>query len=61
MSDDDLVVYDGRQYRTDSLPEGVKLKDTVPLDEWFASNRTPEHKAVLAPEAATPAKGKPAK
>lgn len=58
---DELVVYEGRQYPADRLPEGVKLKDTVPLDEWFASNRTPSHKAVLEPEAVKPAKGKPAK
>lgn len=46
----DLVVFEGRQYPADRLPEGVDLKDTMPIAEWFATNRVAEHKAVLAPE-----------
>lgn len=59
---DDLVVYEGRQYPADKLPEGVKKSDCVPIAEWFAANRSaPEHKAVEKPVSVKPAAGKPGK
>ena len=57
----DLVVFEGRQYPADRLPEGVKLADCLPIAEWFAANRVSEHKAIEAPEPVKPAPRKPGK
>ena len=47
----DLVHYRGCQYPADKLPKGADPAEVTPLDEWFAANRTPRRKAVLAPDA----------
>ncbi len=54
-----LYIVDGRQYPADRLPAGVKVEDVQTLEDWFAENRVPQHKAVTAPE--PPAKRSKAK
>lgn len=46
-----MYVYNGCQYPADKLPPGVSADGLPTLDEWFAENRTPRHKAISAPVA----------
>lgn len=36
----ELVVWNGCQWPADRLPAGVELADCVPVDDWFAQQRT---------------------
>lgn len=36
-----LVIQNGIQYDADNLPAHVDASECIPIEEWFARNRTP--------------------
>ena len=53
---DNLFVWNGAQYPADRLPEGVDVKDCVPVDDWYAQQRVVAPKPVAKKAAKKKAK-----